>query len=232
MTDAQGLASTTVTLGTIAGTATISASASALTGSPAIFAETASPGTATQLGRSVQPANGFDGGTFGVAVQARDAFNNIATSYTGTVALALDSPPAGVSLQGTTSVAAFAGVATFNALKVSGSGTGLHLRASGTSITGTVASNAFDITSSPATTLVLSTPPSQKKTFQPDHMVVQARNALGAVDPNFTGTLQLSLISKPAGGAFSTAGPPAFVGGVATVDLTLTSRAHISSHCR
>ncbi|HYV97061.1 MAG TPA: hypothetical protein VE967_06385, partial [Gemmatimonadaceae bacterium] len=106
-TDAQGLAGTTLTLPNTPGTVTVTATASGLTGSPVTFTATATSGAASQLVFAQQPANGTTGITLPlITVQARDVQGNLTTGFTGQVTLALDNPPAGVTLQGTTAVAA------------------------------------------------------------------------------------------------------------------------------
>src|SRR2546425_9841311 len=74
------------------------------------------PGAATQLGFGTQPGTTVAGQqiTPAVKVRALDAFGNVATGFTGAVAIALGSNPGGSTLSGTTPVAAVSGVATFS----------------------------------------------------------------------------------------------------------------------
>ncbi len=74
-------------------------------------------GQATQLGFSNTPASIATGASFSVTVQAQRADNSVDTSFTGAITLALASGSG--SLDGTTSKAAAAGVATFNDLALS-----------------------------------------------------------------------------------------------------------------
>src|SRR5437870_442561 len=73
------------------------------------------PGTATQLVFGQQPGTTVANRliTPAVKVRALDAFGNLATGYTDAVGIALGNNPGGATLDGTTPVAAVAGVATF-----------------------------------------------------------------------------------------------------------------------
>src|SRR5256886_10612117 len=70
---------------------------------------------ATQLVFGTQPSTTVANRqiTPAVKVRALDAFGNVATEFTGAVAIALGSNPGGSTLSGTTPVAAVSGVATF-----------------------------------------------------------------------------------------------------------------------
>src|SRR5205823_6179611 len=77
------------------------------------------PGTATQLAFSQQPVTTVANRliTPAVKVRALDAFGNLATGFSGSVAVALGANPGGATLSGTTPVAAIGGVATFYDLR-------------------------------------------------------------------------------------------------------------------
>src|SRR5206468_12722781 len=78
------------------------------------------PGAATHLVFTVQPANTTAGATLTPAVQvaAQDAAGNTVPSFTGSVTLALGGTnPAGGVLAGTTTVAAVNGAASFATLR-------------------------------------------------------------------------------------------------------------------
>jgi hypothetical protein len=109
---------------------------------------TITPGAATQLAFTVQPGNTAAGAAITPAVQvtARDALGNTATTFTGTVALAIGTnPPGDGVLDGTTSVAAVAGVASFPGIDIDETGAGYTLSASAAGLTGAT-SAAFSIT--------------------------------------------------------------------------------------
>ncbi len=79
-----------------------------------------------------QPTTGASGTPMkpAIAVQLFDAFGNLETGDTSMVTLSRGSSASGLTLAGTTSVAAVNGVATFSNLIVNGSGIGLSLQAS------------------------------------------------------------------------------------------------------
>lgn len=113
---------------------TLTANATGLTGATsATFNVTSS--AATQLAFTTPPVTAGAGAIFGVVVAARNAAGTTATSYTGTVSMAIGTNPGGGTLSGTTSVSAVAGVATFNGLSINNAGTGYTLTASATGLT-------------------------------------------------------------------------------------------------
>ena len=113
-------------------------------GAPAKLVMSQQP-TSTLLNQKIAPA---------VTVQILDANNNLTTS-TANVTVGLTGSPAGVTLGGTTTVAAVAGVATFNNLSVNKAGT-YTLSASSGVLTGTT-STSFTI-SNPVPTLTSISP--------------------------------------------------------------------------
>src|SRR5207248_3104863 len=84
------------------------------------------PGTATQLAFTVQPANTVAGAVISPAVQvtALDAAGNPVPGYSGNVAVTLGNNPGASTLGGTTSVATVSGVASFSTLTLDKTGTG------------------------------------------------------------------------------------------------------------
>src|SRR3989441_9787006 len=107
------------------------------------------PGTATTLVFSVQPTSSGAGAAITPAVQvtAQDASGNTATGFTGTVSMAIGTNPGSGTLSGTTTVAAVAGMATFNGLSVNKVGTGYTLQASA----GALATTSTPFTITPGT---------------------------------------------------------------------------------
>src|SRR5512143_2672786 len=118
------------------------------------------PGVVTQLAFTLQPPTTVVAGTgFSIVVTAQDGQGNTATSFTGSVTLALGTHPAGVVLTGTTTVSAVSGVATFSnfgGLTVAG---GYTLVASSSGLQ-SVVSNSFTVIPAAATTLAFTTQPS------------------------------------------------------------------------
>ena len=94
------------------------------------------PPTNTTYGYAISPA---------VTVDIEDQFNDIVTTSTATVALALANNPTSASLGGTTSIGAVNGVVTFNNLTLNMVGTGYTLSATSSGLnSGT--SGSFNIT--------------------------------------------------------------------------------------
>jgi hypothetical protein len=101
-------------------------------------------GSALQF--SVEPAGAAAGGTMpAVQVTALTTSGVTDTSFVGTVMIAIGTNPSAGSLGGITSVAAAAGVATFNNLTISKAGNGYTLVASSSGLT-SATSSTFDIT--------------------------------------------------------------------------------------
>jgi len=109
-----------VTAGSL--TSTASAPFDVTPGPASELAFTALPGTA-RAGTAIAPA---------IVVNARDAFGNLATGYTGSVAIALAANPASGTLSGTATLGAIAGVAVFADLSIDKAGSGYTLAATGT----------------------------------------------------------------------------------------------------
>src|SRR5207253_1215811 len=182
------------------------------------------PGAASQLVFGTQPSTTVAGQqiTPAVKVRALDAFGNVATGFTGAVAIALGSNPGGSTLSGTTPVAAVSGVATFS-VSLNKAGTGYTLTTSASGFT-PVTSTAFDITPGTATQLAFTVQPSNTVAAAAISPVVQvtAFDAAGNAVPSFTGSVTVALGSNPGGSTLSGTTTVAAVNGVATfVDLSL-----------
>ena len=98
---------------------------------------TVSASTATALAVTGIPANTPAGAAMTPAVQvsARDVFGNTATSFTGSVTVAIGANPSGGVLTGLTTRPAVAGVATFPDLRIDKSGAAYTLTASASGLT-------------------------------------------------------------------------------------------------
>ena len=106
----NGAYTATLTAPTAAGSATITATVDGEAvpgGATVIF----TPGPAARLAFTGGPANALVGAGIPVQVSALDANGNVATGFTGHVALAIKTGPAGAVLSGTTEADAAAGVA-------------------------------------------------------------------------------------------------------------------------
>ena len=152
-TDVNGLAITTWTLGSTVGAQSMTATAAGLTNSPLAITATGTAVAASKLVFTTVPVTATGGVPLpALAVTAEDANGNIATTFTGSVTLALGNTTSGAVLSGTATVAAVAGVATFSTLSINKAFTGYTLVASATGPT-SATSPAFDITIGAATTI-------------------------------------------------------------------------------
>ena len=106
-------------------------------------------GTPTHVAFTPQPSNVAAGATISPAVQvtAQDSAGSTATSFSGTITVAIGSNPGGGTLSGTISVSAVNGVATFSNLSINNPGAGYTLTAAASGLSG-AASAAFNVTAS------------------------------------------------------------------------------------
>jgi hypothetical protein len=143
-TDAQGLASATMTMGHGIGPATARASLS--NGAAVAFTAIAFPGTPTTLTWKVEPSNVAAAAPITPALQVAivDAFGNI-TNSGSPIVLTLAGGGSDVTLGGTTTKNATNGVATFSDLSVNRDGT-YTLTASMQAIHASVSSASFTVT--------------------------------------------------------------------------------------
>lgn len=142
-TGSDGLTSSTMTLGVVAGS--VSATATVSNGQHVTFTGTAQPGSATQMTFNAQPSNTVAGAAMSpVIVAVRDVFGNVVTSSSASVALAIANNPSNGTLSGTATRAAVNGIATFNDLAIDRVGSGYTLTATSVGLT-TTTSNAFAI---------------------------------------------------------------------------------------
>ena len=93
------------------------------------------PAAASQLVLTQSPATAAVGAEFALVVAAEDQFGNLATTFGGSVAVALLNNPSGTTLGGTRTVTAQGGVATFAGLTLSTVGTGYTLQVSSNGLT-------------------------------------------------------------------------------------------------
>ncbi|HEY7686558.1 MAG TPA: Ig-like domain-containing protein, partial [Gemmatimonadales bacterium] len=179
----------------------------------------------TRLIFTTQPTNTQAGQVInnptGVRVTAQDSLGNTVTSFTGnvTVAITAGTGAPGAILNGTKTVAAVSGVATFTTLSINEAGTGYTLTATAPS-TVAGASATFNITPGPAVSLHYTGQPSTTAAGAQiaPAVVVTARDALGNTATSFTGLVSTTIASGPVGGAFTISATPNVnaVAGVAT----------------
>jgi hypothetical protein len=92
---------------------------------------TVTPAAASQLLVTTQPPDVVMASSeFGLSVVAEDKFGNMATSFGGSVTVALAANPGGATLGGTLRVTAQSGVASFSGLKLNNPGIGYTLKVS------------------------------------------------------------------------------------------------------
>jgi hypothetical protein len=174
---------------------------------------------ATQLAFTVQPSNATAGSPISPAVQvtARDASGNVATSYSGTITIALGANPTGTTLSGTLTQSAVNGVATFSNLSLTKVGSGYTLTASASGLTGST-SGSFSIAAASASTLVFTVQPTDVQTGTSISPAVQvtARDAYGNTATSFNGSMTMAIGQNPGGGTLSGTRTVTAVNGVGT----------------
>ncbi|HYU00563.1 MAG TPA: hypothetical protein VEK85_09300, partial [Gemmatimonadales bacterium] len=197
---------------------TLTATATGLTGATSTpFGIT--PGPATHLVFSVQPANATAGATLTPAVQvsAQDAAGNTVPSFSGSVTVALGGTnPAGGTLAGTTTVPTVNGVASFATLSIDKSGS-YWLTATATGLSGGTSSD-FNIAAGAATQLAFTVQPSNAvagRTISPA-VQVSARDAQGNLVTGFAGSVTVALGTNPSSGTLAGTTTVPAVSGVAT----------------
>ncbi|MEX2473152.1 MAG: Ig-like domain-containing protein, partial [Gemmatimonadota bacterium] len=209
----------------------LAAGADGLTGS--MSAEfTIVPGNAAQLAFTVQPGNTPAGAPMDPAVEvtARDALGNRATGFTGnvTVSLATDPSDGAATLGETLTVAAVAGVATFDDLNVDVAAEGYTLAAGADGLAGAT-SAAFDIFSSTATRLEFTQQPTATVAGQPITPAVEvtAFDDQENVATDFTGSVTVTIAEGTGaeGATLSGTRTVAAMDGVATFDDLSVDRA-------
>lgn len=153
-------------------------------------------GTATRLAFDVQPSTQPSGHVIApnVRVAAQDAYGNTDLSFAGSVTVAIGHNPAGGTLAGTLTVAAFAGLATFNTLSIDKAGVGYTLTAAATGMT-PATSVAFDITGGSATQLMFTIQPSKTTATAviTPAVEVTARDSVGNAASGFTGNVTVTI---------------------------------------
>jgi hypothetical protein len=133
VTDSSGVATLgSWTLGTTAGTNTLSATCNGFAGSPLTFTATGLVGPIAQLAYATQPSTVVPGQPISPAVTllVEDANGNIVTTDNSTVTIAIGNNPAAATLGGNTTVQVVNGRATFTGLNLNTFGTGFTLIAS------------------------------------------------------------------------------------------------------
>ncbi len=183
------------------------------------------PSTATQLVVTTQPpASVTAGAGFALTVTAEDKFGNVATAFTGSVTVALDSNPTGTTLGGTLTLTAVKGVAAFTGLKLNLVGTGYTLQATTTGLT-TAVTGALSVVPAAASQLVVMTQPPASVTAGTEFgFAVVAEDKYGNLVTSFTGNMTVAIGVNPGGSILGGTLTIAAVAGVVSFsDLTLNN---------
>jgi hypothetical protein len=176
------------------------------------------PPSAAMAGAAITPA---------VQVTARDAMGNTATSFTGSVTIAIGTNPGGAVLSGTTSVNAVAGVATFSSLILNRSAAGFTLTASTAGPPNvSVGSATFTVNPGAASALQFTTQPTDATAGAAiaPAIVVTAVDAQGNVATGFAGAVTLAIGTNPGGGTIGGTTTVGAVNGVATFNSVNVNR--------
>ncbi|HEY2377357.1 MAG TPA: post-COAP-1 domain-containing protein [Gemmatimonadaceae bacterium] len=183
---------------------------------------------ATQLAFTMQPSNATAGRAISPAVQvtARDASGNVASSYSGTITIALGANPGGGTLSGTTTASVVNGVATFSSLTLTKVGSGYTLTAAASGLSGAT-SASFSVSAGAASALVFTVQPSntQTSTAISPAVKVTAFDAYGNTATSFNGSMTMSIGQNPSGGTLSGTKTVTAANGVGTFSTLQIDRA-------
>jgi hypothetical protein len=197
---------------------TLTAAATGLTGATsAAFNVTA--GAANKVVFAQQPTTAVAGASISPAVtlQIEDANNNVVTTSSANVTVAIGTNPGGGTLSGTLTVAASGGVATFSNLSINKTGTGYTLTAASSGLTGAT-SSGFNITPGSATKVVLGQQPTSATagaSISPS-VTVQVQDANSNVVTGSSASVTVAIGTNPGGGTLSGTLTVAASSGVAT----------------
>jgi len=211
-TDAQGVAQVTWTLGTTAGTQTVTAAAGGLSGSPATFTAQAGAGPAV-AGSSTLSAGSLSlvaAGTTTLTVQLRDANGNAVSTGGGTVALATTTGSIGpvADLGNGTYTATFTAPTLVGTAAVTGT------------LNGAALGNALALTINPGapSRYVVATTATEVTVGQGVTLTARLQDAFGNAVPAAGRTVAWE--SSAAGGAFSSPTTVTDANGVTAVAFT------------
>ena len=200
---------------------TLQVSSSGMTAVTTTPVNVLAPGVASRLVVTTEPPSSDKTGTpFGLVVKAEDGFGTVATSFNGTVTLALNNSVAGV-LGGTLSVQAINGVATFSGLTVDEPGS-YSISVSSGSLTPATTSG-FVTTIAAANQLAVSAPVGNALLNTPFSLTVDADNPDGQTDPTFNGSVTVSLHNNSGGTLGGTLTATAVNGQATFTNLTLNA---------
>ena len=202
-----------------AGTYTLGEAGTGGLAGPASGSFNVNPAAAHHLAVGIQPGNTVAGVVISPAVTVRvlDQFNNLVTTDTSNVTLAIGTNPGGGTLSGTTTVAAVGGIATFNNLSINKAGTGYTLTAADGSLTGTT-SGSFNISPAAADHLAVGIQPGNTVAgvvISPA-VTVRVLDQFDNLVTTDTSNVTVAIGTNPGGGTLSGTTTVAAVGGVVT----------------
>jgi len=171
-------------------------------------------GPPAELAFAVEPVDAVAGETLSPALEVTilDTYGNTVPHATDDVTIAISTNPGSGTLSGTTTVAAVGGVATFADLSIDRAAVGYALEATSDALT-PATSGAFCVTPGPPVGLAyIAEPFSVQVGSEMDPPVrVAIVDALGNTVTTATGTVDISILTDPGGGALS---------GTTSVDVT------------
>jgi dUTPase len=176
------------------------------------------PCAVTTLVFAAQPGNTTSGVDLPpVHVEAHDASGAVSSCFNGSVTVSLGSSPGGVTLSGTTTVPAVAGVATFANLRIDKAASGYTLvaRADGLSA---ATSAPFAVAPGAATQLAIIEQPNTTVVavgFTPA-VAVAGVDPVGNIDTSYHGAVTIALATNPGNATLSGSTTVTAIAGVAT----------------
>jgi len=183
----------------------------------ATFTVTGIPQRPFKLGFGVQPRSTASATSITppVTVTIRDSLNNVVTTATDSVFVALGNNPGTATLSGARRAAAVNGIATFSNLSVSASASGYTLVASGLGALESAVSNAFDIFGTATKLAITRQPVATSAGALLDTILVAVQDAAGTTVANDTRNVTLAIGTNAGSGTLSGSTTVAAVNGVA-----------------
>jgi hypothetical protein len=156
----------------------------------------------TQLVVTTQPPNPIQASSrFGLIVKAEDDSGNVATTFTGSVTVALADNPGGSTLGGMLTVSAINGEASFSGLTLDQPSFDYTLQVTGGGLTGAT-TTPFDVQPAvvPTQLAVTTQPPGSFAAGAAFGLIVMAEDSSGNAATSFTGNVTVALANNPGGG--------------------------------
>ena len=215
----SGVATFAGTVIQTAGSYTLSAAASGYT-SATSTAFTVSPATASKLVYGQQPSNATAGQSISPAIKVlvEDAFNNVVTSSSASVALVIGTNPGTSTLTGGGATPAVSGAATFNGVSLNKSGNGYTLIASSAGLT-SATSTTFNVTAGVPAKLVYTTQPATNANVVAGaaiNLVAQVQDANGNLVTSDTSAVTIAIGNNPGSSTLGGTTTVNAAGGIAT----------------